>query len=53
MAELIFQQHTGYDIEVHHKYYGINFMNFAAALVKDVPEQEISDYNEMMGNNLF
>ena len=53
MAEVIFEQQTGYTIHQHHVYYGTNFMNYAAALVKDVAEQEINDYHEILGNNLF
>lgn len=53
LAEVIFQQQTGYSLQFNHIYYGVNFMNLAAALVKDVPEQEVSDYHEMLGNNLF
>lgn len=53
IAEIIFQQQTGYSLQFNHVYYGMNFMNLAAALVKDVPEQEVSNYHEMMGNNLF
>lgn len=53
LCELLFQRHTGYTINKTHRYYGINNMNLAAALVKDQAEIELNDTNELMGNGVF
>lgn len=53
LAEVIFQQKANYNIRVHHTYYGDNFMNFAAALVKTKGWADLDDQHEILGNGLF
>ena len=53
LAEVIFQQKANYNIQVHHTYYGVNFMNFAAALVKTKGWADLDDQHEILGNGLF
>lgn len=52
-AELIFEQKTGYNILPHQIYYGTNFMNLAADLVRTKGEEELDGQHELMGNGLF
>lgn len=52
-AELIFEQRTGYNILPHNIYYGTNFMNFAAALIRAKGEEELNNQSEIMGNGLY
>lgn len=53
LAEVIFQQKANYNIRVHHTYYGDNFMNFAAALVRTKGWEDLDDQHEILGNGLF
>lgn len=54
IAELMFAQHAGIIIDAYTRYYGYNWMNLAAAIVRNKGEETIpSDYHEMMGNGMF
>lgn len=53
LGELLFERHTGYTIESNQRYYGMNFMNYAAALVKDIPLTIASAQTQKLGNGLF
>ncbi len=53
LAEMMFENETGYRIITDTRYYGTNNMNFAASLVKDKPEQVLNNEYELMGNGLF
>lgn len=53
ICELLFQRHTGYTINKIHRYYGVNNMNLAAALVRDKPQGDMENTSEMMGNGIF
>lgn len=54
IAEMMFQQHTGYIIESASRYYGVNWMNLAAALTRTKAEQILpAGAAERMGDGLF
>lgn len=54
LAEMMFEEHTGYRVESFTRYYGYNWMNLAAALVKSKAEGTIpAGTHELMGNGMF
>lgn len=53
VAEMMFQLNSGYRIHTETRYYGMNFMNLAQALVRAKGEEDLNDASEFMGNGLF
>lgn len=53
VAEMMFQLNSGYRIHTETRYYGMNFMNLAQALVRAKGEEDLDNQSEFMGNGLF